>query len=131
MGPLLVHGGAHGFSTGTMFYRTVAKPLLSRGGGGGGISLTIEAPSGWYAVARDVAAAGQIGVCPEPRCPVGRRRWASLDDLREHRLHTLSRLAAQAAVHDTPTLVQMLMQSGQSAMAAYAAVLAERDQRAA
>ncbi len=130
LGPILVHGGAAGFSTGTDFFRTAAKPLLSRGGGGGGTPVSIESPNGWSELARDSGDIAAMGPCPDPDCPVGRRE-ASLDDLREHRLHTLDRLARRAADQDTLGLVRSLRASGQPRAREWADVLVERSRRVA
>jgi hypothetical protein len=130
VGPLLVHEGALGFSTGTMFFRSVAKPLLSRGGSGGGSALTIESPTDWCEIERGSDEAAALAPCPEFGCPVGRRP-ASLDDLREHRLHTLARQTREALAQDTSELVRSLRASGQHRASQYADVLAARRRRAA
>ena len=131
LGPLLVHAGALGFSTGTMFFRSVPKPLLSPGGSGGGPPLSVESPTQWHELARDSAEAAAMAPCPVPGCPVGRFPAPALDDLREHRLHTLERLAQRALTQDTSELARSLRSSGETHMAAFADALLERQRRAA
>jgi hypothetical protein len=131
LGPVLVHAGAAGFSAGTMFFRSVAQALLSAGGGGGGAAVSIESYRGWHEIERTGAEAAALGPCPEPGCPVGRAKELSLDDLREHRLHTLGRLAHQAVSQDVSVLIRSLRASAQPRAAEWADVLHERAQRTA
>ncbi len=130
LGPLLVHEGAIGFSTGTMFFRTVAAPLLAKGGGAGGASVSIESSDGWCEIPRDSDQVATMEPCPEPGCRAG-TPYAELDDLREHRLHTLARLAREAAERDTGDLIRSLRSSGQARAREQAEVLAERHRRVA
>ncbi|WP_445151373.1 hypothetical protein [Baekduia sp. Peel2402] len=131
LGPVLVHAGAAGFSTGTMFFRSAPQALLSRDGGGGGQAVSVESHRGWREVERESAEAAALGPCPMPSCPVGRAADPSLDDLREHRLHTLDRLAREAVVQDTTTLIRSLRASAQPRAGVWADVLAERARRIA
>lgn len=133
LGPLLVHGGAHGFSTGTMVYRTVAQALLANNKEeqSGGPRLTIESPSGWCEVPRTEEALAQIEPCPVTGCPVGRSTDVKLDDIREHRLHTFDRLTRQALNQETPEFVRALRLTRQTRLEHHAAVLEERYRRAA
>jgi hypothetical protein len=131
LGPLLVHEGALGFSTGTMIYRSVAKDLLHDGEGGSSQTLTVESPTGWYEIPRTSEAVAQIEPCPVDGCPVGHSTNVKLDDIREHRLHTFERHTQQAIKQETPEFAQALRQTGQAGLARYAAVLEERYRRAA
>jgi hypothetical protein len=114
-----------------MFFRSTPQALLSRGGGGGGAAVSIESHRGWREVERESAEGAALGPCPAPGCPVGRTDDPSLDDLREHRLHTLDRLAREAAAQDTPTLVRSLRASAQPRAGVWANVLDERARRTA
>jgi len=123
LGPLLVHEGAVGFSTGPMHFRKVAQALLSVGGGGGGNPLRYEEYGAWRWVDR-----GEIGKsalnCPVPGCQV--RVGADLDDIREHNLHVLRHLARAAVEWDTSDLIVSLRASETEAAVEWANVLARR-----
>jgi hypothetical protein len=112
-----------------MFFRSVAHALLSAGGGAGGAAVSIESYSGWCEFEREGDEAADLGPCPESGCPIGRVENPPLDDLREHRLHTLGRLAREAAEQDTPAMVRSLRASGQPRAGEWADVLDERAQR--
>jgi hypothetical protein len=128
LGPILVHEGALGFSSGSgACFRRVAKPLLARGGGGGGAAIGVELAGSWSEAPRG----GPLEpACPEPGCRVGTPR-ATIDDVREHRLHTLRRLARRAAMADTGALISSLRASGQRHVRDWADVLERRHRRAA
>jgi hypothetical protein len=110
LGPVLVAEGAHGFTTGTRFFRKVPAALLSVGGGGGGAPIGIQEPGTW-----DEQLRGQ-DVDPFDA------RVASLKSLRE-----LTILAAQ----DPLELIASLQGDGGQHSAIWAGVLAERKRRAA
>jgi hypothetical protein len=128
MGPVLMHVGAAGFSTGTDHFRTAAKPLLAKGGGGGGSPITIELPAGLAEVERDDVQG--VAPCPVAGCLVG-RGTPSLDDLREHRLHTWDRLVDQLSALPSIDVVRRLRASGQPQASLWADALEERARRAA
>ena len=109
LGPVFVAAGAHGFTTGTRFFRTVPAVLLSVGGGGGGAPIGVQDAGTWEDRPREegIDAFGA--------------RVASLQSLRE-----LTTLAAQ----DPGKLIASLRQGGQYP-AVWAGVLAERRRRAA
>jgi hypothetical protein len=130
IGPLLVHEGALGFSSGGMFHRRVAKPLLASGGGNGGAAVSIESPYGWSEVARNDEEATSLATCPVAGCRL-RAPDVTLDDIREHRLHTLRRRGLLAVEQDTAEMVRELRGTGQSQARELADVLAARHRLAA
>lgn len=130
VGPLLVHEGALGFSSGGMFHRRVAKPLLASGGGNGGAAVSIESPHGWSEIARDSEEAASVASCPVAGCRLVAPD-VTLDDIREHRLHTLRRRGLLAVDQDTAELIRELRATGQSQARELADVLAVRHRRAA
>lgn len=128
LGPVLVQGGALGFSSGSgVCFRRVATPLLARGGGGGGGKIGVEIAGRWAEVSRDDAASV---VCREPGCRVGQPE-ATIDDVREHRLHTLRRCAREAVDSDPSAIIRSLRASGQPQACEWADVLERRQRRAA
>jgi hypothetical protein len=110
LGPVLVAGGAHGFSTGTRFFQKVAAQLLSVGGGGGGQPLARQSPGGWSEVPRDESETAAD------------TRVSNLTALREHML---------LAARDPDALIESLRRDGSSYAAGWAAELAARRRRAA
>jgi len=110
LGPVLVAGGAEGFSTGTRFFQSVAAPALSAGGGGGGSSLASQPSGSWTEV---------------PRQPEQTPR-----DTRVENLQTLRGLTALAA-SDPDRLIASLRADGAAQPALWARVLADRKRRAA
>jgi hypothetical protein len=128
LGPLLVHGGALGFSSGGMFFRRVGVALLSAGGGGGGMPVSIEYR--WGDVERGGEAVTDLGPCPVAGCRLTAAD-ATLDDVREHRLHMLRHLGRLASEQDTDELIRSLRSSGRAQPVAWADVLAARRRRAA
>ncbi|MDQ3676483.1 MAG: hypothetical protein M3401_06710 [Actinomycetota bacterium] len=128
LGPVLIGGGALGFSSGGgACFRRVAKPLLAAGGGGGGEKVGVELAGRWTEVPREEAARA---ACPEGGCRVGRPD-ATIDDVREHRLHTLSRLAREAVDSDPAAMIRSLRASGLRQAREWAEVLERRERRAA
>jgi hypothetical protein len=110
LGPVLVAGGADGFSTGTRFFQTVAGPLLSLGGGGGGQPIGSRAPGGWS---------------EEPRSESETAADARVSNLQVLRQHML------LAASDPDALIASLRRDGSIYAAGWAAELAERRRRAA
>lgn len=123
LGPLLVHQGAGGFSTGSEHFRKVAKELLQPGGGGGGIALRYEEYGRWQWVGR-----GEIGktaiACPVPGCKV--KPGCGLDAIREHNLHVLRHLMREIATWGVDEVIQSLRGSESPLAAQWANVLARR-----
>jgi hypothetical protein len=123
LGPLLVHQGAAGFSTGPEHFRKVAKELLQPGGGGGGIPLRYEAHGRWQWVAR-----GEIGktasACPVPGCKV--KPGCGLDAIREHNLHVLGHVMQELATWGVAEVIKSLRESESPLAAEWANVLARR-----
>jgi len=109
LGPVFVAEGAHGFTTGTRFFRTVPGTLLSVGGGGGGTPIGVQDSGTWEERPR------------EEDLDAFDARVASLQSLRE-----LTTLAAR----DPKALIDSLREGGQYP-AIWAGVLAERQRRAA
>jgi hypothetical protein len=109
LGPLFVAVGAHGFTTGTRFFRNVPGVLLSVGGGGGGAPIGVQDSGAWEERPR------------EEGVEAFDARVASLRSLRE-----LTTLAAQ----EPEELIASLRKGGQYP-AVWAGVLAERRRRAA
>jgi hypothetical protein len=127
LGPLLAHQGAAGFSTGPMYFRKVAQALLAIGGGGGGSALRYEEYGAWRWV--DRGEISKLGLA----CPVAGCKAVSgceLDDIREHNLHALRRLAGEVSSWGAPELIASLRKSGDRVAAGWANVLARRLQRA-
>jgi hypothetical protein len=110
LGPVLVAAGACGFSTGTRFFKCVAEPLLSIGGGAGGESLAAQPAGAWSEVPREE---GQS---------VRDTRVSNLLTLREH---------TDLAANDPDALIASLRADGGAHPAVWASVLAERKRRAA
>jgi hypothetical protein len=123
LGPLFVHAGAAGFSTGPMHFRKVAQSLLAVGGGGGGSALRVEEYSAWRWVDRDVIGTSEL-FCPVAGCAV--RASAELDDIREHNLHVLRHLAREMATWDTAAVIKSLRSSGDEIASEWANVFARR-----
>jgi hypothetical protein len=109
LGPVFVADRAHGFTTGTRFFRKVPATLLSLGGGGGGVPIGVQDPGMWEERPR------------EPDADAFNARVASLRSLRG-----LTLLAAR----DPDALIGSL-RSGGHYPAIWAGVLAERRRRAA
>lgn len=110
LGPVLVAGGADGFSTGTRFFQKVPAQLLSLGGGGGGQPIGRRAPGGWS---------------EEPRSEsetAADARVSNIEVLRQHML---------LAARDPDALIASLRRDGSIYAAGWAAELAERRRRAA
>jgi len=109
LGPVFVAEGAHGYVTGTRFFRSVPATLLSVGGGGGGIPIGVQDAGAWEERSR------------EPGMDAFAARVASLQSLRE-----LTLLAAR----DPDALIASLREGGRYP-AIWAGVLAQRRRRAA
>jgi len=109
LGPVLIVGGATGFTTGTRFFKSVAAALLSTGGGGGGTAIQ-QLPSGSWS--------------EHPR-PAGQ----SAADTRVKNLEALRELTL-LAVDDPDSLIGS-MRSGGAQPAVWASVLAARKRRSA
>jgi hypothetical protein len=123
LGPLLVHQGAAGFSTGPERFRKVAKELLQPGGGGGGSPLSYEEYGRWQWVGR-----GEIGktavACPVPGCNV--QPGCGLDAIREHNLHVLRHLMQELTTWGVTEVIRSLRESRSPSAAEWANVLARR-----
>jgi hypothetical protein len=52
LGPVLIAGGADGFTTGTRFFRSVAAAVLSAGGGGGAAPIEARIAGSWVRTER-------------------------------------------------------------------------------
>jgi hypothetical protein len=109
LGPVLVAGGASGFSTGTRFFRSVGGALVATPGGGGGSPIAVQPAGGWSEVPRPAEQ------------EVHATRVANMQTLRD-----LTGLAAK----DPDALVASLLRDGGAYPAAWASVLAGRKRRA-
>jgi hypothetical protein len=109
LGPVLIAGGADGFSTGTRFFRSVPAAVLSAGGGGGGAPIEAQAGGSFSRSER-----------PEEQ---------SAHDARISNMQNL-RALTDLAVVDPDSLVALLLNDGSQA-AVWGAVLRERKRRAA
>jgi hypothetical protein len=109
LGPVLIAGGASGFTTGTRFFKSIGGGLLAAGGGGGGTPLQALPSGSWNEQPRP---AGQSAADT---------RVANLTSLRE---------LTMLAVSDPDQLIASL-RTGNSQPIAWASVLAERKRRAA
>lgn len=127
LGPIFTHRGAAGFSSGSMFFRSVARDLFTLGGGGGGAALRYEVDGAWDWVER--AQIQSDAACPVMGCEVG--PGSSLDEIREHNLHLLRHMGVAAANWRTPELLASLRHSANPLAAAWASVLAQRGGSAA
>jgi len=127
LGPPLIAGGAASFSTGAVYFRKVAVPLLNKGGGGG-VEVFYEVPQGWHEVPR--GARHRAPRCFVPGC-VAATTTASLDDVREHNLHLLREESRLAAANPAAWYAARLVASGQPDAVAWGEVLREFAQRAA
>lgn len=123
LGPLFVHEGAAGFSTGSMYFRKVAKPLFAMGGGGGGTALRYEVYGAWNWVDRALIGTPEIS-CPVSGCSVS--AGAKLDDIREHNLHVLRHLAREMATWGTVAVINSLRHSEDQTAIEWAGVLSRR-----
>lgn len=123
LGPLLVHQGATGFSTGPEHFRKVAKELLQTGGGGGGSPLHYEEHGRWRWTPR--AGIGKTAqACPVPGCKV--KPGCGLDAIREHNLHVLRHLMQEIASWGTAEVIKSLRESESRLAAEWANVLVRR-----
>lgn len=109
LGPVLVAGGAEGFSSGTRFFRSVPAAALSAGGGGGGAPVAAQASGSWSEVPRP------------PEQSVRETRVSNIENLR-----ALTQLAAR----DPDAIIAMLAADGAAHSAVWARVLAARRRRA-
>ena len=126
LGPLLVHQGAAGFSTGTEHFRKVAMELLQSGGGSGGVPLQIEEYGRWQWVPRGTIA--KIGsACPVLGCAV--KPGCDLDDVREHNIHVLRHLMREIETWGLDEVIRSLRASESPLAASWANVLARRRAR--
>jgi hypothetical protein len=127
LGPPLVAGGAPSFSTGPVNFRKVARPLLSKSGGGG-VEVFYEVAGGFHAVARGGRHAASR--CFVADCAAAGAN-ASLDDLRLHNLHVLREESRLAAANGAAWYAARLIANGQPEAVVWGEVLRERAQRAA
>jgi hypothetical protein len=109
LGPVLVAGGASGFTTGTRFFRSVAGALVQRPGGGGGVPVAVQPADAWTEVPRPAEQ------------DVRSTRVANMQTLRD-----LTALAAS----DPEALIASLRRDGGVYPASWAGVLAGRMRRA-
>jgi hypothetical protein len=110
LGPVLIAGGADGFSTGTRFFRSVAAAVLSAGGGGGGAPIEAQVAGSWERTERPAE--------------------QSVHDTRVENMKTLRELTDLAAA-DPDALVARLLADSAPQAAVWGAVLRERKRRAA
>jgi hypothetical protein len=110
LGPVLVAGGAAGFSTGTRFFKSIAAAVLSAGGGGGGLPLAAHPVGSWSEVT------------PPLEQTVRQTRVSNLENL-----HEMTQLAAR----DPDAIIALLRADGGAHSAVWASVLAQRKRRAA
>jgi hypothetical protein len=109
LGPVLVAGGASGFTTGTRFFRSVPGALVQRPGGGGGVPVAVQLANAWTEVPRPAEQ------------DVRSTRVANMQALRG-----LTALAAS----DPEALIASLRRDGGVYPALWAGVLAGRRRRA-
>jgi len=109
LGPVLVAGGAAGFSTGTRFFKSVPAAPLSVGGGGGGSPIAAQVPGTFSEVSRP-----------------------SDQSARDTRVANLKNLRAltQLAARDPDALIASLRMDRGIYSAVWASVLAGRRRRA-
>lgn len=108
LGPVLIAGGAAGFTTGSRFFKSVPGTLLATGGGGGGQPIA-EVPAGSW----------EPQAAPSGQQPA-ETRVKNLEALREK---------TRIAVEEPAALIDSL-RHGSAHTAVWAAVLAERERRA-
>jgi hypothetical protein len=109
LGPVLVAGGASGFTTGTRFFRSVPNALVQRPGGGGGVPIAVQPVDAWTEVPRPAE-----------------------QDVRSTRVANMQALRALTALaaSDPEALIASLRRDGGAYPVLWAGVLAGRRRRA-
>lgn len=130
LGPVLVAGGAHAFSTGSRFFHKVAESPINTGGGNGGGDLVYEVPGRLRAVPVSARGSNRVSGCAVPGCAAGAARLDRAA-VRLHNLHTLDAIAQVAAQLGAGGFAAHLENGGDEREREWARALRERAERAA